>query len=92
MLLSSRPVLGKQLESRQSIVPKAVEPVASLIETDPETAESVVEDLSELFRASLNEAGSQVQLKDELNLCERYVRIEALRLGERLNMQWEYVV
>ncbi|MDP6377983.1 MAG: histidine kinase [Pseudomonadales bacterium] len=63
--------------------------IASLIETDPETAESVVEDLSELFRASLNEADNLVQLKDELNLCERYVRIESLRLGNRLRMNWE---
>ena len=63
--------------------------IASLIASDPETAESVVEDLSELFRASLNDAGNQVQLKDELDLCERYVRIEALRLGDRLQLNWD---
>ena len=63
--------------------------IASLIETDPATAESVVEDLSELFRASLNEAGSQVPLSEELALCERYVRIESLRLGERLTLDWQ---
>ncbi len=62
--------------------------IASLIATDPDTAESVVEDLSELFRASLNDAGNQVSLTEELDLCERYLRIEALRLGERLNLQW----
>ncbi len=55
--------------------------IASLISVDPETAESVVEDLSELFRASLNDAGNQVLLTEELELCERYVRIEQLRLG-----------
>ena len=63
--------------------------IASLIGSDPETAESVVEDLSELFRASLNDAGNQVQLKDELDLCERYVRIESLRLGDRLQLDWQ---
>ena len=63
--------------------------IASLIETDPETAESVVEDLSELFRASLNDAGNQVPLEEELALCERYVRIESLRLGERLSLDWQ---
>ncbi len=62
--------------------------IASLIATDPETAEAVVEDLSELFRASLNDAGNQVRLQDELDLCERYVRIEALRLGDRLQLEW----
>ena len=63
--------------------------IASLIASDPETAESVVEDLSELFRASLNEAGNQVPLQEELDLCERYVRIEALRLGDRLRLEWD---
>lgn len=62
--------------------------IASLIETDPETAEAVVEDLSELFRASLGEAGQQVPLQTELDLCDRYVRIERLRLGERLRIEW----
>ncbi|MEE4361317.1 MAG: sensor histidine kinase [Pseudomonadales bacterium] len=63
--------------------------IASLIETDPETAEAVVEDLSELFRASLNEAGNQVPLQVELDLCDRYVRIEQLRLGDRLAIDWD---
>ncbi len=63
--------------------------IASLIAVDPETAEVVVEDLSALFRASLNEAGHQVSLQDELDLCQRYARIESLRLGERLQMHWQ---
>jgi two-component system sensor histidine kinase AlgZ len=62
--------------------------IASLIATDPDTAETVVEDLSELFRASLNDAGNQVPLGEELALCERYVRIEGLRLGDRLRIDW----
>jgi two-component system sensor histidine kinase AlgZ len=63
--------------------------IASLIAIDPDTAESVVEDLSELFRASLNDAGNQVPISEELDLCERYIRIEALRLGERLKLVWD---
>jgi two-component system, LytTR family, sensor histidine kinase AlgZ len=62
--------------------------IASLIETDPKTAEAVVEDLSELFRASLNDAGNQVPLAQELELCRRYARIESLRLGDRLVLDW----
>jgi two-component system sensor histidine kinase AlgZ len=87
-----------ELESRIQALQSRIRPhflfnsmniIASLIATDPETAESVVEDLSELFRASLNDAGNQVQLSDELDLCERYVRIEALRLGDRLELDWQ---
>ncbi|MGI9324199.1 MAG: sensor histidine kinase [Pseudomonadales bacterium] len=63
--------------------------IASLIAVDPDTAETVVEDLSELFRASLNDTGNQVPLSEELDLCRRYARIEKLRLGERLNIEWD---
>jgi two-component system sensor histidine kinase AlgZ len=62
---------------------------ASLIPVDPDNAEAVVEDLSALFRASLNEAGNQVPLEHELMLCRRYLRIEALRLDERLRVEWQ---
>ncbi len=62
--------------------------VASLIATDPDTAEQVIEDLSDLFRASLNHVGNQVTFDEELKLCQRYIRIEQLRLGDRLQMHW----
>ena len=62
--------------------------IASLIETDPQTAERVVEDLSTLFRASLSDAGDLVPLSRELELCERYIHIEQLRLGDRLQVDW----
>lgn len=61
--------------------------VASLIPVDPDLAEKVVEDLSELFRASLQEA-SMVPLEEEISLCKSYTDIEQIRLGERLSVQW----
>lgn len=63
--------------------------IASLIAVDPDTAETVVEDLSDLFRASLRDTGAQVTLAEEMDLCRRYVRIEQLRLGSRLNVEWD---
>jgi two-component system sensor histidine kinase AlgZ len=63
--------------------------IASLIHVDPDKAEQAVEDLSELFRASLKEAGSEVTLKQEMDLCFKYTNIEQLRLGERLTMDWQ---
>lgn len=62
--------------------------IASLIAIDPAAAEEAVEDLSALFRASLNDAGNQVSLQKELDLCKRYLRIEQLRLGKRLQVRW----
>lgn len=63
--------------------------ISSLIKVDPDTAEQVVEDLSSLFRASLQEPDNQVTLTRELALCHRYMRIEQLRLGERLTVDWQ---
>ena len=62
--------------------------IASLIATEPETAERVVEDLSELFRASLAEP-TLIPLKRELTLCRHYLEIEKLRLGDRLQVEWQ---
>lgn len=61
--------------------------IASLIATEPEKAERMVEDLSGLFRASLAEPGL-VPLVEELDLCRQYMAIEQIRLGERLQVQW----
>lgn len=62
--------------------------IASLIETDPEVAESMVEDLASLFRASLSEPGL-ISLQQELSLCRQYVGIEQRRLGQRLQVHWQ---
>ena len=61
--------------------------IASLIAVKPDHAERAVEDLAELFRASLREAQNTVPLVEELDLCERYLRLESLRLGERLQLR-----
>ena len=63
--------------------------IASLIAVDQEAAETAVEDLAGLFRASLAEAATEVTLAEELELCRRYTRIEQLRMGERLRVDWQ---
>jgi two-component system sensor histidine kinase AlgZ len=63
--------------------------IAALIRSDPAAAESAIEDLSDLFRASLNSPDGQTTLGDELTLARRYLNIESLRLGERLAVNWD---
>ena len=63
--------------------------IASLTRSDPEKAETAVENLADLFRVSLSDARKQLSLKEELELCQRYIEIEQLRLGERLNIEWD---
>ncbi|ODS23231.1 hypothetical protein AB835_10055 [Candidatus Endobugula sertula] len=61
--------------------------IASLIPVNPELAEQVVENLSELFRESLKET-SLVPLAQEIDLCRHYANIEKVRLGDRLQLEW----
>jgi two-component system sensor histidine kinase AlgZ len=63
--------------------------IANLTRADPARAEAVVEDLAELFRASLSDTDSLSTLGEELELAEGYLRIEAQRLGERLETEWD---
>ena len=62
--------------------------IASLIAVDQRAAETAVEDLAALFRASLSLSDTEVPLRKELDLCQRYARIESLRLGDRLRVDW----
>lgn len=62
--------------------------IASLISSDPDLAERVIEDLAELFRASLAEP-TLIPLEREITLCRRYLEIEQLRLGKRLIVDWQ---
>lgn len=60
--------------------------IASLIRIDADKAETAVEDLATVFRATLREERADHTLADELELIDRYLAIEALRLGERLKV------
>jgi two-component system sensor histidine kinase AlgZ len=63
--------------------------IANLTQADPALAEEVVHDLSDLFRASLSDAGRLSTLDGELALARGYLRIEAQRLGDRLRVEWD---
>jgi two-component system sensor histidine kinase AlgZ len=64
--------------------------IAALTRSDPRRAEEAVEDLADLFRATLRDADSPLRLKEELELTRIYQRIEELRLGAaRLRVHWK---
>src|SRR5690606_1093766 len=62
--------------------------IAALIPVMPAAAEQAVEDLSDLFRASLDDA-VPVPLDEEIALAKLYQRLEEKRLGERLAVDWQ---
>ncbi|WP_129776141.1 sensor histidine kinase [Peristeroidobacter soli] len=63
--------------------------IAALTRSSPERAEQAVEDLADLFRASLSDASARIPLKDELEIARTHQRIEQLRLGDRLTVHWD---
>ncbi|HET7370397.1 MAG TPA: histidine kinase, partial [Gammaproteobacteria bacterium] len=62
--------------------------IAALIAAQPRIAERAIEDLADLFRASLGATGTVVSLADEVALTREYEHIEMLRLGDRLRVDW----
>ncbi len=49
----------------------------------------MLEDLSELFRVALVDSGDAVTLGEEVELARRYLAIEQIRFGDRLQVSWE---
>jgi two-component system sensor histidine kinase AlgZ len=60
----------------------------SLLQGAPTQAEHVLLSLSDLFRASLSQA-QEWDLVDEVALTQAYLDIESLRLGDRLQVEWQ---
>jgi len=76
-----------QARIRPHFLYNSMNTVAALVRVDPDAAERTVEDLSELFRASLGAGDKPSTLGAELGLIDRYLAIEQLRLGERLKVE-----
>ena len=66
----------------------ALNSAIALVRAEPVRAEAVLEDLSELFRQALTERGDSVSLAEELLLARRYLAIEQVRFGDRLQLDW----
>jgi len=93
-----RQQIESESEARYQVLQARIKPhflfnclntIASLIRRQPEMAEQAIEDLADLFRASLQDNRDSHTLEDELTICKRYLRIEQHRLGERLQLDWQ---
>ena len=61
----------------------------ALVRVDPNRAEEVLEDLSELFRAALGALEGDSTLGEEIRLARLYLAIEGMRFGKRLEVEWD---
>ena len=82
-------VQALQARIRPHFLFNSMNSIAALTRSDPVRAEQAVQDLSDLFRVTLQEASERVTLDDEISVAERYLRMEALRLGNRLSVDWD---
>jgi len=60
----------------------------ALVRDDPARAEAILEDLSDLFRHALMDPGEAVTVAEEVALARRYLDIEQVRFGDRLQVEW----
>ena len=63
--------------------------IAALTRSDPPRAEGAVQDLADLFRATLSDQHNTITLAEELEVARTYQRMEQLRLGARLEVLWK---
>ena len=93
---TSKKIIKAELKSRLQALQARIRPhflfnslntIASLTHVNPDKAERAIEDLAELFRASLN-AETQISLQNEIELTKDYINLELLRLDNRLRVNW----
>ena len=89
------PALGEaQLQALQARIRphflfNSLNAVLSLIRSEPRRAEAALEDLADLFRVLMRDGRALTSLQDELHLCRQYLSIEKIRLGDRMEVEWD---
>jgi len=77
-----------QASIRPHFLFNALNTIASLAHDQPDKAEQATLDLSDLLRIGLRSGATQ-SLYEELDMVRGYLRLEALRLGDRLKVDWD---
>ncbi|MCL2872841.1 MAG: histidine kinase [Betaproteobacteria bacterium] len=62
--------------------------VMSIVRHDPNRAETALQDMADLFRVLMRDNRDLAPLADEVELCRQYLGLEKLRLGSRLEVDW----
>jgi len=87
--LSEARLQALQARIRPHFLFNSINAVLSLIRKEPQRAEATLEDMADLFRVLMADNRELTSLAREIDLCRQYVGIEQLRLGERLQVNWQ---
>jgi len=82
-------VRALQARIRPHFLFNSMNTIAALTRTNPRAAEQAIADLADLFRASLREHHERIPLRAEIEIARAYERVECLRLGGRLRVDWQ---
>ena len=63
--------------------------ISSVLQDDPDHAEDLIMQLSELFRYTFRAAGQTVTVQEEVDFIKQYLWIEQARFGDRLQVEFE---
>nr|WP_288118380.1 histidine kinase [Thiomonas sp.] len=77
-----------QARIRPHFLFNALNAASALVREQPLQAEQVLDDLAELFRATVSRPGTLSTVAEEVDLARRYLGIEAVRFGERMQVRW----
>ncbi len=77
-----------QARIRPHFLFNALNAASALVREQPQRAEQVLDDLAELFRATVSRPGTLSTVQEEVDLARRYLDIEAVRFGARMQVRW----
>ena len=63
--------------------------IASLTQRAPVRAETAIEDMADLFRLMLDDSKDLMPVHTEISVARKYIKLEKLRLEQRLNVNWK---
>jgi two-component system sensor histidine kinase AlgZ len=77
-----------QARIRPHFLFNSINAVLSLVRSEPKRAELALQDMADLFRVLMRDNRDLAPLADEVELCRQYLELEQLRLGDRLQVEW----
>lgn len=84
--LSEARLTALQARIRPHFFFNAINGITTLLMRDPEAAEESLLDLADLFRELMKESSAWSKIEHEIELTEKYLRIEQMRFRERLTL------
>lgn len=82
-------LLALQAQLNPHFLFNALNTVASLVRTDPRSAEATVENLAQVLRRTLDRSRRQLcTVREEIDYLQAYLSVERTRFGKRLRINW----